>query len=130
MIRAGLPVAVTPPRTFSRINGLSPRSHRAVAQVEVRRLGPRSLEWALAGYREFLDRPGRWLYLPENRGDFDDPCYCRDVLEVALLHLPPTARAELRRLVTPLDTRFRARTLPDPAPPPWWYAGRWWCQRL
>ncbi|WP_282203995.1 hypothetical protein [Kitasatospora fiedleri] len=54
----------------------------------------------------------------------DDARHCRDVLAALLPHLPPRSRAELVRLLRPLDAEFRRRTLPDPfAPPdaPWWW---------
>ncbi|MDA3630875.1 hypothetical protein OU415_36000 [Saccharopolyspora sp. WRP15-2] len=80
--------------------------------------------WALKRYRRFLRRPGRWLYLP--RADLyspHDPADARDELELLLSELPPRTRAELRRILVPLDEEFRRRTFRDPVlerPAAWW----------
>ncbi|XVV16884.1 hypothetical protein ACQP2X_21640 [Actinoplanes sp. CA-131856] len=53
----------------------------------------------------------------------------RDGLEAVTVLLPPPARAEMRRLLSRLDEKFRRRTLPDSSPKesgtgkplPWWH---------
>jgi hypothetical protein len=130
-IRAGRRADSTPQWLFSRINGLSPRAHEAIGILEANRLGPGAVARALNNYADFLDQPGRWLYLPDS---CDCPCdlpWARDILDEAIRRSPEAARAELRRIVSSLDAQFVARTLPDPRPastvsltrvmPPWWH---------
>ncbi|WIX76839.1 hypothetical protein QRX50_36240 [Amycolatopsis carbonis] len=83
-------------------------------------------------YRRFLRQPGRWSYVPWPDCPCCDPVDARDELEAAVRALPHDARADLRRVLAPLDDEFRRRTLPDPkassiSP---WHAAAWWRQRL
>ncbi|WP_460431606.1 hypothetical protein [Amycolatopsis echigonensis] len=72
------------------------------------------------------------MYLPWPDCPCSDPVEARDDLEAALRALPRRARAELRRIIAPLDDDFRRRTLPDPAASSLsrWHASAWWRQRL
>lgn len=87
---------------------------------------------ALDQYRRFLRQPGRWLHVPWTDCLCCDPVEARDELEAALRALPRRDRAELRRVLAPLDDEFRRRTLPDPAASSLssWHAEAWWRQRL
>ncbi|MDY0813296.1 hypothetical protein [Kitasatospora purpeofusca] len=92
---------------------------------------------ALRRYREFLNPPGRRPLYPQKSHcscsgcSFDDVRHARDVLEEILERLPERARAELGRLVEPLDTAFLRRTLPDPfAHRRQWRTEFWWYRRL
>lgn len=107
-----------------RIHGLSRRATLVVRRVELLSddyyLYPGATEKAIREYRAFLRPPGRRPLYPQNadcgcRGcSFDDVRHARDMLEKVLTRLPPRERAELRRLVRPLDAQYRRRTLPDP----------------
>lgn len=83
-------------------------------------------------YREFLDQPGRWLYLPPGYLPVWHVVEARDQLEWALRALPPRPRRELRRVVARLDHEFERRTLPDPDARVVYWCGRdaWWWRRL
>jgi hypothetical protein len=94
------------------IQGVSRRTQQAIDSLAG------GVGATLDQYRQFLRRPGRWLGVDES------PVYARDDLERVLTILPPRARAELRRIVAPLDDEFWRRTLPDPhasADVPWWH---------
>lgn len=101
-------------------------------QPEARDLWAERVSPALDRYRSFLRQPGRWLYLPLSDCPCCDPVDARDDLDAALRVLPRRDRAELRRILAPLDDDFRRRTLPDPTA--WslslWHASAWWRQRL
>ncbi|MGH8916844.1 MAG: hypothetical protein ACRD0H_00615 [Actinomycetes bacterium] len=111
--------------------GLSARVLAAIGQVDREYFWPRATERALLSYREFLTS-GRWPLYPQLEDcpcdgcSLDDVRVARDVIEEVLRRLPPRERAELRRLVSPMDRRYLALTLPDP------FArnGLWWHQRL
>ncbi|MFH8768610.1 MULTISPECIES: hypothetical protein [unclassified Streptomyces] len=119
----------------ARIPGLSDRTSLAVHRAE--RLSPglwfsRGVtETALRRYRAFLHPPGRRPRYPRESYcaacpgcALDDVRRARDALAEILPLLPPRARAELRRAVTPLDRRYLLRTLPDPLAArtePWWH---------
>ncbi|MGW7534434.1 hypothetical protein [Amycolatopsis sp. NPDC054798] len=114
------------------IPGVSRRTQLAIEAAETRQLWPESFSRAFDRYRRFLRQPGRWLYLPWPDCPCCDPVDARDELEATLRTLPRGARAELRRVLAPLDDEFRRRTLPDPtassiSP---WHAAAWWRQRL
>lgn len=100
--------------------------------MEARHLWHGAVAEALHQYERFLHRPGRYLYLPWNDGPCCDPTEARDILEEALRHLPPAARASLRKIVAPLDAEFLRRTLPDPtaASISPWHAEAWWRRRI
>ncbi|MFK0191750.1 hypothetical protein [Kitasatospora sp. NPDC090308] len=137
--RATAPRATAPSRRPEapppHVPGLSAAADRDVRRVEWQRpdrwVEPGATGEALRRYRAFLRAPGgRWRY--PRAAEFsccpgcarDDARHCRDVLAALLPHLPPRSRAELVRLLRPLDAEFRRRTLPDPfAPPdaPWWW---------
>ncbi|MEU3882586.1 hypothetical protein [Streptomyces californicus] len=136
---AGLPGA-------GRIPGLSARACAEILRVERDhhdcRPGLRDGLWegavedALRQYRAFLRQPGRYLDLcfpasPHPGSSLVDVAYARDVLEEALRSLSRPSRAELGRVLAPLDAELFRRTLPDP------YAHRhaepgsaWWHRRL
>ncbi|MEU8527306.1 MULTISPECIES: hypothetical protein [Streptomyces] len=104
-------------------------------------LAPGRTAECLAAYRRFLSRPGSRLLL--TRSDcpacpgcaYDDVAEVRDALEAVMLALPARPRAELRRLLGPLDAAFLRRTLPNPDPRPDRWDGRqgmrepWWYRR-
>ncbi|QFZ18277.1 hypothetical protein [Saccharothrix syringae] len=128
-VRADLRTRRPPPDRPDRdppIRGLGPDAQRA---VDLLGLGTGR---AFEGYRRFLRRPGRWLHVPFHDCPCCDPVHARDELELALIRLPPRARAELRRLVEPLDAEFRRRTLPDPLAVggDFWLSRAWWHRRL
>ncbi|MEU5536501.1 hypothetical protein [Streptomyces sp. NPDC020362] len=121
-----------------RVPGLSARTSLAVHRAE--RLSPGfwyprgATDTALRRYRAFLHPPGRRPRYP--RASYcaacpgcalDDVREARDALAEILPLLPPRARAELQRVLTPLDRRFLRRTLPDPLAGP---AAPWWHRRL
>jgi hypothetical protein len=111
--------------------GLSARAAAAIRQVDRRRFWPRATETALSRYRAFLTS-GRWPLYPQladcpcDGCSLDDVRVARDVLDEVLCRLPPRERVELRRLVSPLDGRYLALTLPDPFA----HNGPWWHRRL
>ncbi|EFL10221.1 MULTISPECIES: hypothetical protein [Actinomycetes] len=109
-----------------------PRRKPSAAQPEARDQWTERVSPALDRYRRFLRQPGRWLYVPWPDCPCGDPVEARDELEAALRALPPRARADLRRVLAPLDAEFRRRTLPDPAASSLsrWHAEAWWRQRL
>ncbi|MFC5117817.1 hypothetical protein ACFPN7_28105 [Amycolatopsis halotolerans] len=113
------------------IPGISRRAQAAIEFAAAHR-GAGSVSQALDRYRSFLRQPGRWLYVPWTDCPCCDPVDARDELEAVLRALPPGARAELRRVVAPLDEEFRRRTLPDPTASSLssWHAAGWWRQRL
>jgi hypothetical protein len=128
-VRAGQPIAARSPTP---IRGLSRRAQNAIESAEARHLWPGCVSQALDRYRRFLHQPGRWLYMPWPDCPCCDPVEARDDLDRSLAVLPPRVRAELRRVIAPLDDDFRRRTLPDPtansiSP---WHAAAWWRQRL
>jgi len=94
----------------------------------------------LRSYRAFLRRPDPRLKLtasecPSCPGcQYDDVAVIRDALQDVVRVLPPRARAELKRLLTVLDTEFRRRTIPDPDPAHWtdWRGTPypWWHRRV
>lgn len=95
-----------------------------------------AVEAALRHYRAFLRQPGRYLGLcfevsPHPESSLVNVANARDLLQEALCSLPPSARAELGRLVAALDTELRRRTLPDPlAHRRVRCGGGWWHRRL
>ncbi|MFJ4190584.1 hypothetical protein [Kitasatospora sp. NPDC089509] len=98
---------------------------------------PGGTDRALRRYREFLHPPGKSPLYPQEAVcscsgcSFDDVRHARDVLEEVLERLPERARAELGRLVKPLDAVFLRRTLPDPfAHRRQWRTRFWWYRRL
>jgi hypothetical protein len=107
-----------------RIHGLSSRASLAVHRAELLSndyyVYPGATGTALRRHRAFLHLAGRRPLYPQYavcswRGcAFDDVRHARDVLEQVLGPLPSGEGAELRRLVQPLDDRYRRRTLPDP----------------
>lgn len=110
-------------RTLSRIRGVHWRTRRAIELAEIRELGAGRVQDVLDRYRGLLDGPGRWLALPPPIGcPGCDLTYARHDVADVLRALPPAARADLRRIVAPLDDRFRRRTLPEPnaAGDAWW----------
>lgn len=119
-------------RSATPIPGVSRRTQTAIEIAETRQLWAGCVSRALDRYRRFLRRPGRWLYVPWPDCPCCDPVDARDELEAALRALPRGARAELRRVVAPLDDEFRRRTLPDPTASSIssWHAAAWWRQRL
>ncbi|MFF0390092.1 hypothetical protein ACFYS8_15615 [Kitasatospora sp. NPDC004615] len=138
-LRAAAVAFVDPP---PRIRGLSAAASLDVHRAECERpsffLRPGATGLALRRYRAFLHPfGGRPLYPRESLCPScpgcagDDVRHSRDVLGEVLLFLPGRSRAELGRLVRPLDAEFRRRTLPDP------FAGErlgaglgWWHWRL
>ncbi|WP_091295162.1 hypothetical protein [Amycolatopsis xylanica] len=108
-----------------RIPGLSPRAREAIRLLEARTGDYNAIYLALDAYRQALRKPGRI-------NSAEHPCPCcdsfeaRDVLGRALETLPGYARAELGRLVAPLDAILLRRTVPYPWPErrPW--ATGWW----
>jgi len=79
---------------------------------------------ALAALRGFLRLPGRRL-----TAEVYPTCPCHDPREALdTLHeiaavLSPTSRRQVLAIVSPLEERYRARTLHDPSTPedwPWW----------
>ncbi|WP_082317810.1 hypothetical protein [Streptomyces sp. NRRL WC-3549] len=123
------------------VPGLSERACAEVARVE-REQGELDVLWvgaveaALRHYRAFLRQPGRHLGLyfessPHPESSLVDVANARDLLQEALRLLPAPTRAELGRLVAPLDAQLRRRTLPDPhAWRRFWRGDEWWHQRL
>lgn len=120
-------------RPLPKVPDVSVRTHAAIARIEYEHqyLGPGSVAGALAAYRQFLRRPGRYLYLPQRDCPFCDPVEARDTLEFALRRLQHSARVELSRIVARLDEEFYSRTLPDPRPHrhPGRFGG-WWHHRI
>ncbi|GGP90815.1 hypothetical protein [Streptomyces melanogenes] len=108
------------------------RTRAAIVRVEAQLLGYGSVAQALDQYRRFLRRPGRYLYLPWDPCPCCDPAEARDTLEEALRHMPPAARAGLRKIVAPLDEEFHRRTLPNPWSPSVdaRHAAAWWRHRI
>lgn len=111
--------------------------HRAELLGDTYYIHPGATDRALRRYREFLHPPGgRPLYPQESYCSctccfFDDVRHAREVLEEVLERLPVRARAELGRLVNPLDAVFLRRTLPDPfTHRRQWRTQHWWYQRL
>ncbi|MFE1922193.1 hypothetical protein ACFW91_06440 [Streptomyces asoensis] len=128
----------TPP---VRIHGLSARASLVIHRVEYLSRGiyldPGATDRALRRYREFLRPPGSRPLYPREAFcgcpgcSFDDVRYARDVLEDILRRLPERTRAELDRLVRPLDAELLRRTLPDPfAHRRQWRTEYWWYRRL
>ena len=123
----------TPVGHRSRIAGLSARTITALAQFDHRRRWPGCTAAALQGYRRLLRQRGRWLDLePEGCSCCGGPLDHRDNLEAALEALPTPERAELRRLIAPLDDNLFRRSIPDPfwRPADGPYADRWWHHRM
>ncbi|MER5556377.1 hypothetical protein ABT001_32780 [Streptomyces sp. NPDC002793] len=129
-----------------RIPGLSERTCAEIQRTEREHDGCRAGLWdglwdgaveaALRHYRAFLRQPGRYLDLcfeisPHPESSLVNVANARDILEEALHLLPLPARAELGRLLAPLDAELRRRTLPDPhAYRRFWRGGGWWHRRL
>lgn len=141
-LRAEQPVSrVWGPTPPFRIHGLSARAslavHRAEHLSDSFYIHPGATNRALRRYREFLHPPGRRPLYPRESYcsctwcSFDDVRYARDVLEEVLERLPERARAELGRLVKPMDAVFLRRTLPDPfVHRRQWRTQFWWYRRL
>ncbi|MEV7507075.1 hypothetical protein AB0O57_03830 [Streptomyces sp. NPDC091201] len=128
-----------------RIHGLSAAASLAVHHAEYRAarlsdscsLHAGATDRALRRYHEFLHPPGRRPLYPREAFcsctgcSFDDVRHARDMLEEVLERLPDRARAELGRLVKPMDAVFLRRTLPDPfAHRRPWRTEFWWYRRL
>ncbi|WP_328535283.1 hypothetical protein [Streptomyces sp. NBC_00344] len=125
-----------------RIPGLSARTCAEIQRAEhdyddpVGALWNGAVEAALRNYRAFLRQPGRYLDLcfevsPHPDSSLVNVANARDTLDEALRLLPLPARAELGRLLAPLDAELRRRTLPDPhAHRRFWRGRGWWHQRL
>ncbi|MFB7614035.1 hypothetical protein [Kitasatospora sp. NPDC056181] len=124
-----------------RIHGLSAGASLAVRRVEFLSgsfyIRPGATEEALRRYRDFLQPLSRRPLYPQEAAcpcpgcAFDDVRYARDVLEEVLERLPARARAELGRLVKPLDAVLLRRTLPDPfTHRRQWRTQFWWYRRL
>jgi hypothetical protein len=125
-----------------RIPGLSERTCAEIQRTErehddhVGGLWNGAVEAALRHYRAFLRKPGRYLDLcfevsPHPESSLVNVANARDLLQDAMRLLPLPARAELGRLVAPLDAELRRRTLPDPhAYRRFWRGDGWWHQRL
>ncbi|MFH8379522.1 hypothetical protein ACH4E7_01060 [Kitasatospora sp. NPDC018058] len=122
-----------------RIRGLSTSTSLAVHRYERLTTSyyafPGATAIALWRYRLFLDPPGTRPRYPSPsacgcRGcSFDDVRHARDVLDEVLSALPPGPRAELSRLIRPLDAAYLRRTLPDPFADRR-YSDAWWYRRL
>ncbi|MEV0703661.1 hypothetical protein AB0I53_37885 [Saccharopolyspora sp. NPDC050389] len=105
--------------------------------AELDRVEARRLYWLvlvsrpLDRYRRFLRQSGRWLYIPAYDSPAN-PVTARDALERAMPRLSPRARAELRRMLAPLDEEFRRCTIRHPRAPAMseWNAEAWWRQRM
>jgi hypothetical protein len=110
------------------------RTRAAIMKVEASDLWRGAVAEALAAYRRFLARPGRYLYLTEEDLLYapNDPVHARDLLEIAVQRMPKRGRVGLRAILAPLDDEFLRRTLPDPqiAKSSPWHAEYWWRQRL
>jgi hypothetical protein len=137
------PLPVWTPRPPDRIPGLPADVRRLIHRIEARSpdpgVFPGATALALRRNREFLGPAGphhRFRYpatagCPAPACALDDVTHARDVLEDMLLALPPgRPRAELRRLIRPLDADFTRRTLPNPLhvpdrrprrPDQWWH---------
>ncbi|MEV6954219.1 hypothetical protein [Streptomyces sp. NPDC051183] len=111
--------------------GIPRRTQAAIHRIEAQHLWRGAVAEALHRYERFLQRPGRYLYLP-----FEacccDPVEARDTLEDALRLLSPAARRELHSVVARLDAEFQRRTLPNPAAASVnaRLAAAWWRQRI
>ncbi|MFD7656243.1 hypothetical protein ACFV4N_19915 [Actinosynnema sp. NPDC059797] len=114
------------------IPGVNRRTQLAIEALAARRLWSGDVSGALERYRRFLRQPGRRLHVPWPDCPSSDPVEARDELEAVLRVLPRGARAELRRVIAPLDDEFERRTLPDPKAGSLssWHAAAWWRQRL
>jgi hypothetical protein len=122
------------------IHGLSARTGLAIHVAEVLDpdyyVFPGATKRALRRYREFVTPAGRRPRYPQDgvcscrHCSFDDVRHARDVLDQVLRALPARARAELKRLVAPLDAAFLDRTLPDPFADRQWGSEVWWRRRL
>ncbi|MFD5365801.1 hypothetical protein [Streptomyces sp. NPDC127103] len=123
-----------------RIHGLSARTSNAIHRVEELApsyLYPGAVDRALRRYEAFLAPPGRRPLYPQDPDcgcvghSLDDVRHARDLLEEALAHLLPRARAELGRRIASLDRVYLKRTLPDPlADRRPWKGDVWWYRRL
>ncbi|MFI1763184.1 hypothetical protein ACH41H_14215 [Streptomyces sp. NPDC020800] len=121
----------------ARIPGLSARASLAIHRAErlaVSWYSPGAIGAALGRYRAFLHPPGRRPRYPRAAYcsgcpgcALDDVREARDALAEILPALPHRARAELQRVLTPLDRRYLLCTLPDPLAGP---AEPWWRRRL
>ncbi|MBP2341811.1 hypothetical protein JOF58_000671 [Streptomyces cinnamonensis] len=107
--------------------------HQAEHLSDSFNIHPGATDSALRRYRAFLHPPGRRPLYPRESFcsctwcSFDDVRHARDVLE----RLPERARAELGRLMRPMDAVFLRRTLPDPfVHRRQWRTGFWWYRRL
>ncbi|HEU5129459.1 MAG TPA: hypothetical protein VFU12_15865 [Glycomyces sp.] len=99
----------------------------------IRRLEHRRSDLEPGGVADAFTRWARLSSGPARRLTTDMCCLhgcCepdpRALLELAVHLLPRRSARELRRLLEPIDRRFRERTLPDPFAPP----GPWWTRRL
>lgn len=119
-------------RSVRRIPGIPRRTRAAIYQIEAQHLGRGAVAEALHRYESFLQKPGRYLYLPWDDCPCCDPTDARGTLEDALRRLSPAARGGLREIVARLDEEFLGRTLPDPsaASVSSWHAAAWWRQRI
>ncbi|WP_405008913.1 hypothetical protein [Kitasatospora sp. NBC_01539] len=126
-----------PPRIHGLSAGTSLAVHRAERVSAGWYLYPGATDRALRRYREFLAPPGRRPLYPQAAFcscpgcSFDDVRHARDVLDGILGALPVRARAELRRVLRPLDAALLHRTLPDPfTRRRQWRTEFWWYRRL
>jgi chloramphenicol 3-O-phosphotransferase len=112
------------------VEGLSARADAEVGRLQGRRPDI-EVRRALVGYRRSVNQSRRRIRFDEDSGLDDDVLAQRDMLDDAMRLLPEPARAELRRLIAPLDEAFLRRTLPDPlAPYVPWRGAAWWHQRI
>ncbi|MEU5155280.1 hypothetical protein [Glycomyces sp. NPDC021274] len=124
------PRPTAPWRRLPRLPHASSTLHAAVQLLELHHawLGPGDVARSFNTWRRIANRPtpsplgygfvgecGIWGCCPPSR----------EALEMAMRDLPTRPARELRRLIAPLDERFRNRTFPDPTAPP----GPWWTRR-
>ena len=133
------------------INRMSPATSAAIRVVEYGGCLNQDIQnWAwydirpgrtvglLRKYHDFLRQPGRTLRLVASgcpscpSCQYEDVAVVRDALDVVTRALPPSACAEMRRLLIRLDHEFRRRTLPDSNPKASWNGEPlpWWHHRI
>ncbi|NXY94588.1 hypothetical protein HYE82_09320 [Streptomyces sp. BR123] len=131
-VRRDLQRIPRPPHGGRAIPGISGTFLAGIGRVERRLYEPGATHAAWLGWRELAHGPGPRFVYPDFRMHY--PC-CeppwggdhRQVLEDIGRALPPGAARQLRAVLTPLDERFLARTLPDPYAAP---GDPWWRRRL
>jgi hypothetical protein len=108
------------------VHGLECRAMTAVVTLEHTRMRPglvatSLLAWTQAVVPGTTDRLAPTCMCPECSGDAP-----RSRLQQALIALPSWASPYLYVLILPIDSRFLARTSPNPRASPGW---PWWQQR-